>query len=104
MKLSYLYVLMTNIDIVNGIDCLQVLQHADGKKKYLTVNTGFTSWRISDDINEDGAWIESASAGDSCPASPANKKSDRYQQTRWKWSDGKAWQEGDIRVKCKTHS
>ena len=104
MKLSYLYVLTTNIDIVNGIDCLQVLQHADGKKKYLTVRTGATSWGIGSTINESGCWIQSASAGDSCPASPANKKSDRMQQTSWQWFDGKAWHVGDIRVKCKTHS
>ena len=95
---------MTNIDIVNGIDCLQVLQHADGKKKYLTVRTDTSTWGIGPTIDETGGWIFSASAGDSCPASPANKKSDRFQMTSWLWWDGKGWQAGDIRVKCKTHS
>ena len=69
---------LTNIGIVDGIDCLQVLQHADGSEKYLTVRTGTTSWIISDTIDEisryqinfrGGNWIVSASAGDCCAAS-----------------------------------
>ena len=81
-----------------------MLQHADGGEKYLTVGTGTTSWRISSTIDEKGAWIQSASAGDSCPASPANKNNDRFQETSWMWSVEKAWKAGDIRVKCMTHS
>ena len=97
---------LTNIDIVDGIDCLQVLQHADGSKKYLTVRTGKTSWTIGSTIDEEGGWIESSSAGDSCPASVASSKSDRLQRTSWRYGvgDGKAWVDGDIRVKCITHS
>ena len=73
MKLTYLYVLMTNTDIVNGIDCLQVLQQVDGEKKYLTVATGTVTWGIRPTIDENASWIQSASAGESFPASPANK-------------------------------
>ena len=94
----------TNIDIVNSIDCLQVLQHADGYEQYLTVPTGTTSWRIGPTIDERGGWIKSASAGGGCPASSANKDSVRYQRTSWRYYDGKAWLPGDVRVKCFSHN
>ena len=96
---------LTNIDIVDGIDCLQVLQHADGSEKYLTVRTGWNIWIIGDTIDGlDCGSINSASAGDCCPASAANRKSDRMQLKSWSYWDGKAWVECDIRVKCVTHS
>ena len=97
---------LTNIDIVDGIDCLQVLQHADGSEKFLRVPTytNTSHWSISDDIDGKSCWIESPSAGVGCPASAANKKSDRLQKKSWLYHDGKAWVEGDIRVTCITHS
>ena len=93
---------LTNIDIVDDIDCLQVLQHADGSEKFLRVGT--SCWSLGPTINESGGWIGSASAGVGCPASAANKKSDRMQKKSWMYYDGKAWVEGDIRVTCITHS
>ena len=97
---------LTNIDIVDGIDCLQVLQHADGSEKYLTVPTDGTCWEIgsTNAMQSNGGWIFSASAGDGCPASSANKKSDRNQRTSWRYYDGKAWLPGDVRVKCFSHN
>ena len=95
---------LINIDIVDGIDCLQVLQHADGSEKYLTVRTGRVGWGIGPTIDESGSWINSSSAGDCCAASVANSKNDRLQTTSWRYYDGKAWVDGDIRVKCITHS
>ena len=101
---------LTNIDIVDGIDCLQVLQHADGSKKFLRVPTGTSSWSISDDIDGSDCWIGSGSAGVGCPASAANKKSDRFQKKSWEYYDetitnyDKAWVEGGIRVTCITHT
>ena len=95
---------MTNIYIVNYIDCLQVLQHADGSEKFLRVPTGDSVWSIGPTIDENSCWIQSGSAKDCCPASAANKKSDRMQQKSWRYQDGKAWVEGDIRVICMTHS
>ena len=76
---------LTNIDIVDGIDCLQVLQHADGSEKYLTVRTGSSTWRISDDIDEKVGWIYSASAGDCCAASAANTKSEKEKLGVLRW-------------------
>ena len=95
---------LTNIDIVDGIDCLQVLQHADGSEKYLTVPTDDTIWGIGSTIDESAGWIFSPSAGDGCAASAANRKSDRLQLASWVYYDGKAFSAGDIRVKCITHS
>ena len=90
---------LTNIDIVDGIDCLQVLQHSSGSNKYLTVNTGKTSWRIGDDIDGKGGWIASASAGGICPAQPSNSLSVRDGDRSWKYVDG-PWKEEIINVKC----
>ena len=78
---------LTNIDIVDGIDCLQVLQHVDGSEIYLVVPTGKTCWVI-------GSTIASASAGGRCPA---HVKSWRY------WSDN-GRKEGIINVKCSIHT
>ena len=83
---------------------MQVLQHADGSEKYLTVRSGKTNWMIGHTIDERAGWIVSASAGDGCPASSANKKSDRLQWKSWRYYDGKAWVDCDIRINCKTHS
>ena len=95
---------LTNIDIVDGIDCLQVLQHADGSERYLRVRTGATSWAIGSNIDGKGAWIQSAAAGGICAAEVSNSRSDRSGQKSWSyWSDN-VWKEGIINVKCLTHS
>ena len=92
-----------NIDIVNGIDCLQVLQHASGSKIYLRVATGTTNWGISSTINGKGAWIVSGSAGGSCPAQSSNSVSERRGFKRWQYPDNGKAVEGNIVVKCITH-
>ena len=97
---------LTNIDIVDGIDCLQVLQHSSGTGKYLRVNTGSTNWSIGPDIDGEAAWIASASAGGICPAQASNSHSDRYGDKSWKYADGNVWKEGicDINVNCLSHT
>ena len=94
---------LTNIDIVDGIDCLQVLQHSSGSDKYLKVATGKTVWRIGPDIDGEGSWIISASAGGICPAQASNSLSDRTGVKSWKYADN-GWKEGVINVKCLTHT
>jgi len=82
-----------------------VLEHADGSyRKFLRVPTISSLWSLGDTIDECDAWIESAAAGIGCPASAANKKSDRFQQKSWEYDDGEDFVEGDIRVTCITHS
>ena len=97
---------MTNLDIVDGIDCLQVLQHASGKQKYLYVRTNTSSWMIGPDNNGGrySSWIRSASAGSGCPASPANKNNERGKRTSWQYYDytGK-WRNAEIVITCATH-
>ena len=94
---------LTNIDIVDDIDCLQVLQHADGSEKFLRVATRSVGWSIGPTI--DGSpTIGSASAGGRCPASACHNKSERMQMKGWEYFDGNAWVEGDIRVTCITHA
>ena len=103
MQLSYMYASLTNIDIVDGIDCLQVLQHSSGSERYLRVATDSTNWGISDDINDEGSWIISASAGGVCPAQASNSRSDRLGVKSWQYADN-GWKEGIINVKCLTHT
>ena len=98
-------VCLTNIDIVDGIDCLQVLQHEDGSEKFLTVPTGWkANWKIGPTIDEKGCWIASSAAVDGCPASSANKNNESFPQKGWMYLDGKAFTAGDIQIKCITHS
>ena len=93
----------TNIDNVDGIDCLQVLQHESGTDRYLTVTTGKTGWGIGSDIEGESGWIHAASAGGICPAQASNSLSDRTGVKSWKYADN-GWKEGIIHVKCLTHT
>ena len=99
---------MANLDIVDGIDCLQVLQHASGKQKYLSVRTYYTGsrWMIGSDIDGwwGSCWLRSASAGSGCPASPVNKNNDRYKRTSWEYvGDKYDWHNAEIVITCATH-
>ena len=94
---------MTNVDIVNDIDCLQLLQHSSGSELYLRVRTGATSWMICSIIDESGGWIRSASAGSSCPAHSENAIRERLGWKSWRYHDN-GWHEGDIKFICSTHS
>ena len=95
---------LTNIDIVDGIDCLQVLQHADGSERYLTVRTGWTSWMIGSTIDEKGGRIISAAAGGICAAHVSNSRSNRNNVKSWRYAADNVWKEGIINVKCLTHT
>ena len=95
---------LTNIDIVDGIDCLQALQHADASQTYLTVRTGKTTWGISDDIDGKGAWIQSAAAGGMCAADVKNSRRDRDNVKSWRYAADNVWKEGIINVKCLIHT
>ena len=96
---------LINIDIVHGIDCLQVLQHADGYENYLTVCTDFSNWTIGPDIDGKGAWICSAAAGGICAAEVANSRSDKTGVKSWQYTPGNdVWKEGIINVRCLTHT
>ena len=80
------------------------LQHAT-RKRYLTVPTGITNWAIRDAVDAAGAYIQSGSAGSSCPASPAAAVSERFGMNSWQYGghDG-SWHEAgdDITVTCET--
>ena len=113
---------LTNIDIVDGIDCLQVLQHSSGSNKYLTVaNNGQdhqSNWGISSTIDGWGVCIESAFAGGFCPAQASNSLSDRVDfeisnvegrdsAKIWRYKSGwrfSCWLEDIVNVKCLTHT
>ena len=97
-------VCLTNIDVVDGIDCLQVLQHSSGSDHYLRVATGKYVWLISDDIDGNLAWIQSASAGGICPAQASNSHSDRTGVKSWRYAENGVLKEGIINVKCLTHT
>ena len=85
------------------------------------VPTGFTTWTISDtidDLFDDNkgdllsrviedyeAMIKSGSSGGLCPACPSNTVSGRLGRTSWRFADGVGgWHNEDIVVTCATHS
>ena len=95
---------MTNVDIVNDIDCLQLLQHSSDPDIYLRVTAGGSAWLISNTIDGPSGWIESASAGSSCPAHSENAFSERFGRKSWRYYDNGDWHDGDIKLTCSTHS
>merc|ERR1712037_142954 len=64
-----------------------VLQHSSGSDEYLRVPTGSVSWGIGPDIDGEGAWIQSGSAGGICPAQASNSRSDRLGVKSWEYAD-----------------
>ena len=100
---TIIHVCLINIDIIDVIDCLQVLQHSSGSDKYLRVMTGTTTWRMGPDIDRRGGSIQSASAGGICPAQASNSRSEKTGVKSWRYSDN-GWKEGIINVKCLTHT
>ena len=94
---------MTNVDIVNDIDCLQLLQHSSGSELYLRVAPGKSAWGIDNTIDEPSCQISSASAGSSCPAHSENAFSERMGWKSWRYADN-GWHDGDIKLTCSTHS
>ena len=94
---------LTNIYIVDGVDCLQVLQHSSGSEQYLTVNNNSPTWRIGSTIDGEGGGIASASAGGICPAQASNSLNVIDGDKSWQYYDY-GWEEGIINVKCLTHT
>ena len=78
------------------------LQHAT-RKRYITVTTGITAWGIRGAADSPAAYIQSGSAGSSCPTSPAAAVSERFGHG-WQYGDGSSWHEAgdDITVTCET--
>ena len=92
---------LTNIDIVDDIDCLQVLQHSSGSDIYLRVGGGNEwTWALGPTIDESRESIRSASAGGTCPAQPSNAVNEKV--TSWRFYDN-GWKNADIRFTCITH-
>ena len=90
-----------------------MLQHESGSEIYLTVGTGasnwwgLTNWGISDSMDGWESWIESGSAGNSCPAHERNTLNNdpELKLTSWQYADGDGCpKNGDIRLSCKTHT
>ena len=80
------------------------LQHAT-QKRYLTVTTGQTSWGIRASLNSTSAYLQSSSAGSSCPASPAAAVSGWTGRNSWQFANATGdWIEAghDIVVTCET--
>ena len=61
-------------------------------------------WAIIDSLDDTNAYIGSASAGSSCPASPAAAVSKRLNYNSWQFAENGSWHEAgtDIAVTCET--
>ena len=95
----------STIHFVNVVNWLQVLQNTSSKEeRYLTVNTGMTTWRISPTIDGKGAFIQSCSAGGLCPADPTTGINKRLGGTSWMYTlcEDELFN-GNINLSCLTH-
>ena len=88
--------------LIINILYFQLLQNASSKQ-YLQF--GGSRWEILSIINEERI-VFSASAGSLCPAHPSNAVNSRQQVTGWRYKrrNNRKWQNGEINVKCLTHS
>ena len=79
------------------------LQHPT-RKRFLVVPTSRVIWAIIDSLVDTGAYIESGSAGSSCPASPAAAVSKRLNWNSWQFAEN-GWNLAgtDIAVTCETN-
>ena len=77
------------------------LQHPT-RKRFLVVPTGTAAWGIVKFLNGISSYIWSASAGSSCPASPAAAVSKRLNQNSWRFAENGSLHEAgtDIAVTC----
>ena len=79
------------------------LQHPT-RKRFLVVPTSKVTWGIRDSFDDTGAYIESSSAGSSCPVSPAAAVNKRLNWKSWQFAQDYSWHEAgtDIAVTCET--
>ena len=78
----------------------QVFQQDSSPHRFLTVASGKTDWGIRDAADNRVSYIDSASAGTSCPSSPSSSVSKRYGWNSWRYYENNKWQDGDIEVSC----
>jgi len=80
----------------------QVWKQESSPHRFLTVQTGFSHWGISNTVKDRSVYIASASAATSCPASPSNSKNKRLGLMDWRYVKNKRWFTGNIIVTCET--
>ena len=79
------------------------LQHPT-RKRFFVVPTGRVAWGIVKSLDNTAGHIWSASAGSSCPASPAAAVSKRLNWNSWQYAENGSLHEAgtDIAVTCET--
>ena len=74
---------------------------------FLFVKSGYCNWRIRSSLEAKECFVESARAGQACPAHPENKFNQRFGDEDWafKKKDGKDdWVYGGIHFQCSVHN
>ena len=71
---------------------------------YLSIRTNSTTWSITNNLESESCYLQSSSAGRSCPAAPSNAISVRAGQKNWQFLDNNGGlKEGGIKLFCDTH-
>ena len=76
----------------------------DGEALYLSIRTNSTTWSITNNLESKSCYLQSSSAGRSCPAAPSNAISVRAGQKNWLFLDDNGeLKEGGIKLFCDAH-
>ena len=71
---------------------------------YLSISTDCTTWSISNSLESRTCYLQSSSAGTSCPAAPSNAVNTHAARTSWLFFDSRGnLKEGNIQLFCATH-
>ena len=76
-----------------------VFKKVDGKTRFLSVPEGKITWGIRSSTTGTESFIQSG-RGTNSPSSPEAGPSVRFGTTRWRYTPGSGWKEGDIHVTC----
>ena len=77
---------------------------------YLFVRPDWTSWSIFSSLEAEKFYIDSGSAGQSCPAHPRNASNLTQESKEWSFNkaddndvDSEDWEEGGVVLHCSVH-
>ena len=72
----------------------------NNKGKYLSVHPDKVNWRVTNNVEDTAAGIQSGVAPGLCPASARSRYNKRFNINSWKYWDGDEFRDGDITVTC----
>ena len=103
---SILAICVLNLKIFFSLQVFQRWEIEDNEAPlfYLSISTDCTTWSISSSLESRTCYLQSSSAGTSCPAAPSNALNTHAARRSWLFFDSRGnLKEGNIQLFCATH-